>query len=249
MCAAHAWRRRSLEHDGARARRISWARSRPGQARSAFAIRSRYAQAPRPPARIARHMHTHHVDCSTLTPVHAAGAHDGGRRMTCPSSRIPSTIDPDHARKRRHHHPRDARRDLHRRHHARRSSSERVHVHAQRGQPWPQERRESAVFDASVPSDPGPGRVQPAAARGDHRVARGGLAHSLGVDGRFGRICTICHVRGSGNVNMLVTPRHVNACIQRVHVDVQTPCSSSAGAHVLPLRSASENRVFRSYEG
>ena len=189
------------------------------------------------------------MDCLNPVAVRAVRAHAGLAPFSSPSTRSPSTIDPKNDRKRRHHHLRAARRSLCRRHLARRSISKRVHVHAQRGQPWPQERRESAVFDASVPSDPGPGRVQPAAARGDHRVARGGLAHSLGVDGRFGRICTICHVRGSGNVNMLVTPRHVNACLQRVHIDVQTPCSSSAGAHVLPLRSASENGDLQGHEG
>ena len=45
--------------------------------------------------------------------------------------------------------------------------------------------REGPVFDASVPSGPGPEHMQPAAARGDRRVARGGLAYSLGVDGEF----------------------------------------------------------------
>ena len=47
------------------------------------------------------------------------------------------SIDPKTDRKRRHYHLVAARRSLCRRHLARRSSSERVHVHAQRGQPWP----------------------------------------------------------------------------------------------------------------
>ena len=109
--------------------------------------------------------------------------------------------------------------------------------------------REGPVFNASVPSGPGPEHMQPAAARGDRRVARGGLAYSLGVDGEFDWMCTICHVRGSDNVYMLVAPRQVNAWIRRVYIDVQMTCSSSAGARALPPRQASENGDLRPYEG
>ena len=189
------------------------------------------------------------MDCLNPVAVRAVRAHAGHAPFSSPSTRSPSTIDPKNDRKRRHHHLRAARRSLCRRHLARRSISKRVHVHAQRGQPWPQKMRESAVFDASVPSGPGPERMQPAAARGDRRVARGGLAHSPWVDCRFSPFCTKCHVRGSGNVDMLVTPRHINAWIQRVYIDVQTPCSSSAGAHVLPPNLPFENGDLEKYEG
>ena len=129
------------------------------------------------------------------------------------------------------------------------ATSARQRVGAWRGQQQPPQLPQRPRSGGSVASSPGAGRMQPEAARGDREAMRGGLAHSLGVDGRFGRICTICHVRGSGNVNMLVTPRHVNACIQRVHVDVQTLCNSLASAHVLALRSASENAELDPYEG
>ena len=91
--------------------------------------------------------------------------------------------------------------------------------------------------------------MQPAAARWDRRVARGGLAYSLGVDGEFDWMCTICHVRGSDTVYMLVAPRQVNAWIRRVYIDVQMTCSSSAVARALPPRQASKNSELHTYEG
>ena len=167
---------------------------------------------------------------------------------TCSAIAEGNNSEADHAskndRKRRHHHLRAVRRSLCRRHLARSSISKCGRVHAQRGQPWPQKMRQSAVFDASVPSGPGPERMQPAAARGERRVARGGLAHSPWVDCRFSPFCTKCHVRGYVNVNMLVTLRQVNAYIQRVHMDGQMTCSSSAGVCALPPRLASENGIY-----
>ena len=115
--------------------------------------------------------------------VRALSAHNGQAPRTRLTTRSPSIIDPKNGRKRQHHHPLAARRISDRRQLARRSSRERVHMHTQRGQPWPQVVRESAVFDTCVPSRSGPEHMQPATARGDRRVARGGLAYSLGVDG------------------------------------------------------------------
>ena len=180
-------------------------------------------------------MHTHRMDCSTLTPVRAAGAHDGRHRVTCPSSRNPSTIDPDHARKRRHHRARDARCDLYRRHHARRGCGAWQRVGARRGQQQPPQLPQRPRSGGSVASSPGADRMQPEAARGDRVAMRGGLAREDGLDGRFGHFCAIGHVGGLGYRNLLQTPADVRAPVWRVCIALSTVCGSLAGAHVLLL--------------
>ena len=48
---------------------------------------------------------THHASPVDSHGVRAAGAYGRRHRPTCPSARRPSTIDPEHGRKRRHHRP------------------------------------------------------------------------------------------------------------------------------------------------